>query len=231
MTSNTTIVSTFADETVAGKAMAALRDEGFPESAIEILKDQPDRLVSELVKRGFKEDAAREFADAAKQGRTLLAASVSEDRADRAASIMERFESYMGREEQGDRSSAGKVEVVEEELVVGKAKSVTGGVRVTSEVEEREVEETVNLREERVSAEQRPADRKLSPDEADKAFEEKTVEVMGTTEEATPKKEARVVGEVEIGKETEEREETVRGTVRKTDVKVEEVDASAKKKK
>ena len=80
--------------------------------------------------------------------------------------------------------SAESVPIVEEGLVVGKAKFATGGVRVTSSVEELPVEETVTLREERVSAEQRPADRELTAEEAKAAFEEKTVEVIGTTEEA-----------------------------------------------
>ena len=47
--------------------------------------------------------------------------------------------------------------------------------------------------------------------------------MIGTTEEARVSKEARVVGEVAVGKTVEEREETVRDTVRKTAVQVEEV--------
>ena len=119
--------------------------------------------------------------------------------------------------------------IVEEELVVGKAKLATGGVRVTSSVEELPVEETVTLRDERVSAKQRPADRELTAEEAEAAFEEKTVEVIGTTEEARVSKQARVVGEVALDKTVEEREETVRDTVRKTDVEVEEVGTKSRK--
>ena len=91
--------------------------------------------------------------------------------------------------------------MVEEELSVGKRKVANGGVRVTSSVSERPVEETVSLREEQVEAERRAADRKLSADEAEAAFEEKTVEMMGTSEEAEIRKEARVVGEVSLSKE------------------------------
>jgi stress response protein YsnF len=76
----------------------------------------------------------------------------------------------------------------------------------------------------------RPADRALSDAEAEAAFQEKTVEMMGTVEEVEVEKQARVVGEVEITKEAEERQETVRDTVRKTDVEVEEVGAGAKRK-
>ena len=92
MTTDTMIVSTFDDKTIAGKAMKALRDEGFREGDIKILQGGTDTLVSELVKRGFDEDEARGLADAAEQGKTLLAALVSEDKADQAASIMDRFE-------------------------------------------------------------------------------------------------------------------------------------------
>ena len=128
-----------------------------------------------------------------------------------------------------ESGSAESVPIVEEGLVVGKAKFATGGVRVTSSVEELPVEETVTLREERVSAEQRPADRELTAEEAKAAFEEKTVEVIGTTEEARVSKTARVVGEVALEKAVEEREETVRDTVRKTDVQIEEVGTKPRK--
>jgi stress response protein YsnF len=225
MTTDTMIVSTFDDKTIAGKAMKALRDEGFREGDIKILQGGTDTLVSELVKRGFEEDEARGLADAAEQGKTLLAALVSEDKADQAASIMDRFETAQEKEGGSDKA----VPIVEEELVVGKDKSATGGVRVTSSVAERPVEETVTLREERVSAEERPANRELTADEAEAAFEEKTVEALGTTEEATVSKKARVVGEVAVEKAVEEREETVRDTVRKTDVEVEEVGTKARK--
>jgi stress response protein YsnF len=60
------------------------------------------------------------------------------------------------------------------------------------------------------------------------AFEGKTVEMMGTSEEAEVSKTARVVGEVSLNKQTNEREQTVRDTVRRTDVEVEEVEPSSR---
>ena len=121
------------------------------------------------------------------------------------------------------------MQAVEEELSVGKRKVATGGVRVTSSVSETPVEESVTLREEQVEAKRRPADRKLSPEEAEAAFEGKTVELLGTSEEATVRKEARVVGEVALGKQVAEREETVKDTVRRTEVEVEEIGTKARK--
>ena len=125
-----------------------------------------------------------------------------------------------------DEGREEKIEVVEEGLTVGKREVATGGVRVTSRVVETPVEETVRLREERVEAVRRPDDRKLSPEEADAAFAERTVEVMGTGEEAEVGKTARVVEEVTLAKRAEEHEATVRDTVRRTEVEVEELDAS-----
>jgi stress response protein YsnF len=118
--------------------------------------------------------------------------------------------------------------IVEEELSIGKREVASGGARVTSSVEERPVEKTVSLREEKVEADRRSADRELSPEEAEAAFEGKTVEMMGTSEEAEVSKTARVVGEVSLSKQTNEREQTVRDTVRRTDVEVEEVEPSSR---
>ena len=72
---------------------------------------------------------------------------------------------------------------VEENVAVGKRKVLSGGVRVTTSVNERPVEETVTLRDEQVEVERQPADRKLTPEEAEAAFQEKTVEMLGTSEE------------------------------------------------
>jgi uncharacterized protein (TIGR02271 family) len=113
------------------------------------------------------------------------------------------------------------VPVVEEELRVGKREVEGGGVRVRTRVVERPVEEAVRLREERVNVERRPVNRPVS--EADlNAFREGTFELRERSEEAVVDKKARVVEEVAINKEVGERTETVRDTVRSTDVDVQE---------
>ena len=83
----------------------------------------------------------------------------------------------------------------------------------------------MRLREERVEAERRPDDRKLSPEEAEAAFADRTVEMMGTGEEAEVGRTARVVEQVTLRKRAGEREATVRDTVRRTEVEVEELEA------
>lgn len=223
----TTVISAYDDRKLAEKAIAALREEGFEEGAARILEAEGTTLADELAERGFEEADARAYARAAEEGRTLVLASVPEEEADQAVSVLDRVATG-GEGAEGGR--AGSVPIVEEELSVGKAKRATGGVRVTSSVTETPVEETVTLREERVEAERHAVDRALDADEAEAAFQEKTVEMMGTVEEVEVEKEARVVGEVEIRKEAEERQATVRDTVRKTEVEVEEVGVGAKRK-
>jgi len=121
-----------------------------------------------------------------------------------------------------DQAGEVKVPIVEEELRVGKREVDRGGVRVDVDVEEVPVEEQVRLREETVRVERRAVDRPVS--DADAAtFQEGTFEVRETDEEAIVDKQARVVEEVVIDKDVEERTETIRDTVRRTDVDVEDL--------
>jgi len=114
--------------------------------------------------------------------------------------------------------------VIEEQIKIGKRAVESGGVRVHSRVTEKPVEETVTLREEEVNVERRPANREVS--QADMAaMRGGTIEVTEMAEQAVVAKQARVVGEVVISKDVTEREETVRDTVRRTDVEVEQLDA------
>lgn len=115
------------------------------------------------------------------------------------------------------------IPVVEEDLHVGKREVQQGGVRVHSRVEERPVEEQVNLREERAVVERRPVDRPASEADLGDAFHESTIEVTERAEIPMVSKEARVVEEIVVGKEVNQRTETVRDTVRRTDVDVEQI--------
>ncbi len=224
----TSVISAFDDQKIASQVIDALLDEGFKDGDIQVLKGDADELMSEIAEHGFGKEDARGFAEAAGEGKTLVAARVPEEKVERAVAIMERYEASQGKGSQGSGREE-TVQVVEEELSVGKRKVASGGVRVTTSVSERPLKETVRLREEHVEAERRPADRTLDAKEAEAAFEEKTVEMMGTSEEAEVSKTARVVGEVSLSKETKEREQTVRDTVRRTDVEVEELEPSSRK--
>ena len=94
-------------------------------------------------------------------------------------------------------------------------------MRVRTRVIEKPVEEQVRLREERVRVERRPVNRPVT--EADlAAFREGTIEITERAEVPVVDKQARVVEEVAVGKEVGERTETVRDTVRRTEVEVDE---------
>jgi uncharacterized protein (TIGR02271 family) len=118
------------------------------------------------------------------------------------------------------RSEDERLQVIEEELRVGKREVGRGGVRVRSYVTERPVEEQVELRQEHVTIDRRPVDRELAPGEA--AFQERTIEAVERGEEAVVSKTARVTEEVGLSKDVERETETVRDSVRKQDVEVED---------
>lgn len=125
-----------------------------------------------------------------------------------------------GQQMTDDRAS--RIPVVEEDLTVGKREVERGRVRIHTHIEEKPVEESVRLREERVTVERHPVDRPAT--EADlTASGDETIEVTETAEEPVVSKRARVVEEVTVHKDVEEHTETVRDTVRRTDVDVEQV--------
>ena len=124
-----------------------------------------------------------------------------------------------------DLSNTETVKVMEERLNVGKREVSAGAVRVRSYVVERPVEEQVRLHEERIIIERRPVDRVALAGEVD-GFKERVIEARATAEEAVISKTAHVVEEIGIRKDVSDRTETVRDTVRKTEVEV--VDTTAK---
>jgi uncharacterized protein (TIGR02271 family) len=182
-----------------------------------------------------------QYSDAVRRGCAVVKVDVAEEeRIDAVREALERAgavdieEQAQGRLETGSmqdadlradtatRSDSGEqvVPVVREELRVGKQAVRRGGVRVYTHTEERPVEETVTLREERAHVERRPVDREVSAADLDPA-RERTIEVTETTEKPMVEKVARVVEEVVVGKDVQERTEQVRDTVRETQVEVE----------
>jgi stress response protein YsnF len=93
-------------------------------------------------------------------------------------------------------------------------------VRVRSYVVETPVTEQVTLRDEHVDVHRRAVDRPVT--DADRLFEERTIEAVETDEEAVVAKEARVTEELVIQKGSTERVETVQDTVRHTEVEVDD---------
>jgi stress response protein YsnF len=111
------------------------------------------------------------------------------------------------------------IPIIEEELQVGKREVERGGVRIRSRIVERPVEETVRLREERVTVDRNAVDRAASPGDFD-TFREGEMEIKQRAEVPVVNKEARVVEEINLNKDVREREETIKDTVRKTEVEI-----------
>jgi len=196
------------------------------------------------------------YAEAVRRGNSVVTVTASADVLDRAVKVMnehnpvdidrrvaayretgyERYDPnappYTSEEAAKERdrfkrdTSARTIPVVEEELQVGKRVIRHGGVRVYSQVIDTPVEENVTLREEHVRVERRPADRVLNANDT-AALRDQSIEVTETAEEAVISKRARVKEEVLVGKETTEKQQQIKDSVRRTEVKVEKMDAAA----
>ena len=129
-----------------------------------------------------------------------------------------------GRTDSLERDSTSRsIPVVEEQLKIGKREVERGGVRVYSRIVETPVYESIDLREEHVDVQRRVVDQPISSTDAS-AFKEQSIEMHETAEEAVVEKSARVVEEVTISKQVNERQEQIHDTVRHTEVEVERLD-------
>ena len=117
------------------------------------------------------------------------------------------------------------LQVMEERLRVGKREVDHGRVRVRSYVVEEPVEEQVSLHSERVHIERRPVDRAVEG--GFDAFQDRTIEATEMSEEAVVSKQARVTEEISLGKTVDDRTETVRDTVRRTEVEIDDARSDA----
>ena len=248
-----TVIGLYNDTQTAERVVEELASNGFDRDRIDLKrKDAAGKVHKELAEDGVPRDDAEYYAEGVQGGGVLVAVKAAESRSERAADIMSRFadrEASPDGRGSPDRTGAHRTEpragdeatrhradraddvegeahipVTEERLQVGKREVERGGVRVRTFVTEAEVEEDVTLRDESVHVERRAADRPVDPNDPD-AFEEQTIELTETDEEAVVEKEARVVEEVVVGKDVEQRTETVRDTVRQTDVEVDETAA------
>ncbi len=113
------------------------------------------------------------------------------------------------------------IPVHEEELTATKRRGQTGEVRIEKDVvsEERVLE--VPVTEERVRVQRRAVDRPVTAADGD-VFEEEIIEVPVYGEDVELQKRVRVAEEVEIAKEAVQRTETVGGTVRREEVRIQD---------
>ena len=215
------VIGLLESRDAAQRVRSALIQAGCDKNSVVIFgAEAGDGLAEELADRGLEMQRARQYAGAVMRGGIVVAAEA--EKADEALAVMNRFELKAPEELLGGGETVERAQSVEEELRVGK-QQVTGGKRLVTSITEREVEKPVTLHEEEVEVERSREDRRLSPDEADQAFREETVELTATSERPVVSKEARVTGEVALRKRAVERREVVRDTVRRQDVDVETI--------
>ena len=216
------VIGLLENREAAQRVRSALVKAGCDEDAVVIFgREAGDELAEELEERGLKKERARQYAAAVMRGGIVVAAEA--EKVDKALAAMNRFELKAPEELLGQGGEqVERAQSIEEELQVGKQET-TGGKRLVTSITEREVEKPVTLHEEEVEVERRREDHRLSPEEADRAFREETVELTATSERPVVSKEARVTGEVALRKRAVERREVVRDTVRRQDVDVETI--------
>ena len=220
-----------------------IHDEGSISSGSESTSGQAEPGLLGGIKHlfGHHEDA-HTYAEGVSRGHFLLTARIDGAQADAAIRVLDesgaadvdelqnewKGEGWTaptaaygaaGAETRGADARDEAIPIVEERLVVGKREVERGGVRVRSYVVETPVSEQVSLREENVSIERRPVDRVLTG--AEDAFQDRTIEMTETAEEAVVAKTASIKEELTIRKDVSQRTEEINDTVRHTEVEVE----------
>lgn len=197
-------------------------------------------LIGGLTAAGVSENDARLYERRLRDGGVLLTVRTSDEMSDEVADILDNngardvdedstmqtqtsqttqtsHRDYTHSSGTGEKS----IPVIQERVDIGKREVGHRAVRVYSNVQENPVERDIELREENIRIERRPADRPAT--DADlSAFREGTIELTETREEPVVRKDTRVVEEVIVGKDVNTTRHTVRDTERRTDVRVEE---------
>ncbi len=214
-----------------------------------------DDSFGDKVSRFFKnlfgdndDDADRYSTVANKTGCVVTVHAQSEEEAERAADILDEYGAvdvneraaaygYSGKTSgsssertdydraNSDVDESDTLNVIKEDVQIGKREVETGGVRLRSRIVERPVEEKIRLREEKVTVERNPVDRAATSSDFQN-FKEGEIEVTERAEVADVSKQARVVEEVKLNKEVNERTETISETARDTEVDVENLSKS-----
>lgn len=233
-----TVIGIFDSANEAQNAVDQLVSNGFTRADIDISRqntsgsantyDDNDNHGNFFKSLFDDKDEASNYSKVARGGTLVTVHAQSKQEAEQAAGILDQYGAVDANEramQYGNRAGNDtSIPVIEEHLQVGKQVVETGGVRLRSRIIERPVEEQLRLREEHVHIERHAVNRPVS--EADlNSFKETTIELTEHAEVPIVAKEARVVEEISISKEIEEREEVIRDTVRSTDVEVENLSA------
>lgn len=231
-----TVVGLFEDASEAQRAIKDLRSSNIAKDSIrDFTSASASAKQLDALNTDIGEPDVHFYQEGIRQGGTLVVVSAPEQDAQRAAAIMARYNMVDVDARNTEYKASGSnynlrdldegdyvLPIVEEELNVGKRTVERGRMRIYTRMTETPVEEQVSLRSEHVNVERRPVDRAVT--DADMAaMKEGTIEMTEMAEEVVVSKRARVIEEVVVRKEATEHTETVRDTVRRTDVDVEQL--------
>jgi uncharacterized protein (TIGR02271 family) len=228
-----TVIGLFDSKNEAKLVYQALREAGFAKADLDILtnddKDDEPKLAN--LRSWVPEPDATIYLEGVADGGTVITANVADSQTARAAEIMAAYNmvnivdrSAQLRVQHTDLPNLredGVIEVIEEDLEVGKAAVERGRMRIYNVVTERAVEANVGLKDETIRVTRRPVNRAVAIN--DDLFKSRTYEMVEIDEVAQVAKTARVVEEVYLGKDVLEKTETIKDTLRRQDVEIEEV--------
>jgi len=237
-----TIVGAFDDCARAERAVEAILQRGFNSDDVHVerkdaVQDKHDREggIGGFFPRLFgDDDSTRHHADtydeAVRRGNSVVVVDASDElQAEQAAACLHEFGAIDVDERarqwraEGWTGNEGVLNVVQEDLKVGKRSLDRGGVRVVQRVSEKPVREVLRLREERAVVDRRPVDRPADAADLHNFREGTVAEVREMAEEPVVSKTARVVEEVRVGKQVNEREEVIDDKLRRKDVDVQQL--------
>ncbi len=233
----TMITAAFDDQAAAKRAQESLAEHGISRDKVTLLHGAQAGLP------GTDAESAT-YNEALRRGSALLLARVDDLQLATAVESLEANGALDLEKHEQDRQASGwtggsaataraatpgsaatdqtedAIRVVEERLVIGKRDVSRGTLRVRVHVQETPVEVPVTLHQERVVVEHHPVDRPVTPADME-AFRSKTIEAVEMAEQPVVAKEVFVTEEIALRKDVVERVETVRDTVRRTEVDIE----------
>lgn len=242
-----TVIGIFENENEAQQAVENLISQGFNREDVDIAAGSKLTSNTDNKSEGFgdsisnffgslfggDDDRSKNYTNAARNGITVTVHARSENEAESAADILDEYGAVDVDENTSNHSSgsdfrgtddttARSIPVIEENLEISKREVEGGGARIRSRIVEKPVEESIRLRSETVNVERNNVNRQAT--DADfNTFKEGTIEMTEHKEVPVVDKQAWVKEEISLNKEVEEREETIRDSVRSTEVDVENI--------
>ena len=239
----TTYICLFHNRDRAEMAVNALENAGFNRNAITsvVSAGEADSLDEELLALGVPSRDLEHLRAGVTHGGVVVSLEAGENRSDEIERIFHKYSAEKIDETESNlptpvpavapvpyadktdivAAEGATVPIVAEELIVGKREVDRGGVRVFRRTVEEPVSEELSLHEEHVVVERRPVDRAVT--DADFTQANQTIELVETEEVPVVSKVARVVEEVRLGVVESEHTETIKDSVRHTEVEVESV--------